>query len=923
MNFISDQQRDVVLSTARYKLVNGCAGSHKTDTLVKCCVHDLAVNKRPVLFLTMVGSVTDEIRSRLQTQLGVEFRKVGMSNHFVGQYEGVPVSIANFDAWVHLMLTKNGLDDCRGGDAFSQKAKQLMQTSGEQKLVCYMKNGSGTTEVGLLLIDEVQDLGFVKMQTVVNICSGGSGGDEGTAVFVAGDYIQTLFPDSNSVMLMEHFKTMHSMNVFKKLNPAYFLLNVCMRCPKAHVMLTNYLLGDILVKHGLPPMETSNTNMVDKPFLFTHLRSSANVDSDHVAEQVTTMIKVLMDKDTSIIPDDIAIIMAKSNGNEVFFKLEHTLKCMYAQRGGENMTTTTTTSDCEDGGVLYMRTRIDGGHEALNWDRARGKTKLLSVHGDKGRGHKVVFFLGLTEGSVPQEVHVGRPSELVAESWLNVGLTRSLKYLFIGFMYKYPSRYLEYKKKNLLEYVYHGWNEHHLEEYIEDEIPEPYMSIRTTLRQVSYFSNLPKALYRGVSVWLEVSPFGLKHHLQVTNDVAKAFEQSTDFVNHPWNPEWCVEMFGEKQLIRTPFEEDHYMIFGVMAELLIQRQVNPSRVFGVLRQGLVVAGQPHNIVFTDDDILLGCMQDVRNQQLRVEDLDKHYLNHRDYTSVFKLKPILKAHIRKLVQKGKTTVHEIFSGQDFQQQLQRYICMDSSSNRSLDAVCIWNVTLFYYQYTQRIYRSSIHAFFGYFNENLDVLHDNVDEFVKRFITAAPAVDSTNTSLPHVLPEFEKELQFVGSLTPDEIIEVGLRPEQDHRVVSLVGRLDILHNGSLFEIKASRRDSCSHEWIIQCLMYALMLHVNGIVVSNRMYVVNILRGCLWSWDIASCLSSALSLESVVQYKIGPQFQWHKFETTALLRSIAGARLRTKQREIKLRGITCSCFVSIRTTTTTTSTTKHMLN
>ena len=104
MEFISKQQEEIVISVDKYKLINGCAGSRKTDTLIKCAMADIKLNKRPILFLTLVGSVTDEIKSRLEVHLGIKINKQGNSNHYLGYYNDIPICISNYDAWVHLML---------------------------------------------------------------------------------------------------------------------------------------------------------------------------------------------------------------------------------------------------------------------------------------------------------------------------------------------------------------------------------------------------------------------------------------------------------------------------------------------------------------------------------------------------------------------------------------------------------------------------------------------------------------------------------------------------------------------------------------------------------------------------------------------------------------------------------------------------
>lgn len=154
LTFISDQQAAIVRSKARHKLINGCAGSHKTDTLIKIAMADLAAHGRPLLFLTLVGSVTVEIKTRLEAALGISIERQGSSNHYTGDYEGVPICISNYDAWVHLMLTdEEELDDI--ADCYSEKVRLLLRKTGDGSMACLMKTGA---VAGFLFLDEAQDL---------------------------------------------------------------------------------------------------------------------------------------------------------------------------------------------------------------------------------------------------------------------------------------------------------------------------------------------------------------------------------------------------------------------------------------------------------------------------------------------------------------------------------------------------------------------------------------------------------------------------------------------------------------------------------------------------------------------------------------------------------------------------------------------
>ena len=84
-------------------------------------------------------------------------------------------------------------------------------------------------------------------------------------------------------------------------------------------------------------MQSSNDDTLNKPLVFTQLKSSDNTTARINAEQVTGMIQTLMQHDRTIEPDDIAIIMAKSNDSDIYNQLEDTLDKLYERLGkGKN-----------------------------------------------------------------------------------------------------------------------------------------------------------------------------------------------------------------------------------------------------------------------------------------------------------------------------------------------------------------------------------------------------------------------------------------------------------------------------------------------------------------------------------------------------------------------------------------------------------
>lgn len=824
MDFISEQQQNIVTSNDKYKLINGCAGSRKTDTLIKCALADLSKNKRPILFLTLVGSVTDEIKTRLELQLDIVIDKQGYTNHYLGYYNEIPICISNYDAWVHLMLENmDGLNDI--AECFSEKVDILLEKTQKEPIICYMKNKK---KVGLLMIDEVQDLRSTKMKIITNL----SITHKDLDIYCAGDYLQTLYTDdTTSLQSMD----VHAMSVFKRISPKYFDLNICKRCPKAHVDFNNLMLKDIQTKYMIPPMLSDNDNIIDKPVLFTHYKTSNNTDARITAEQVTTMIKILMNKDVSIVPDDIAIIMAKSKENYIYFQLQDTLNKLYDALGYKDS-------------LLYMSTYCDGAHNSLDWKNSKGKTKMLSIHGDKGRGHKVVFFLGLTEGSIPRDIFINKPSEIIPESLLNVGISRSTKYLFIGFANSFPSRYLARKKDDLSRFVYSYWDKD------QETIPEPYKSIIWSI-DLSQKNLDPKwdCKYKDDKMLT-----GIKNNIKVKDDVSKDFEQTKNLVMRPWKKEETQIKFGNNQVLDMPLQEQHYMLLGLMSELLIQRLTNKFNLFNLLK----LASNTENNIYTDDERFLSCMYDVKHNYI---DLNEYF---KTYNSFFIKNPELVKDIQNAVTKKKNVVHSIFRSLNFQKELDTFF--SDTNNSNLKTENIWNVTLFHNHVLNKMYKPAVNSCLGYFNEDISVLHDNIDKYINKYIT--------NNNIIYEYP-----LNLYGNLTKEEMCILN-KKSCDSSLISITGRVDIYDNtnNNLYEIKTSRIKGYSQEWLTQTVTYIMMMDVYKLPVKN-FFIVNLLNGCLWKWEA----QPLPKIEDVISTKINKKYELHEFEVNALIRGIEQKR------------------------------------
>jgi hypothetical protein len=833
MRFISDQQEDIVKSRAKYKLINGCAGSHKTDTLIKCAIRDLHKNDRPICFLTMVGTVTIEIKERLEKYLDIDIAKQGRSNHNLGFYKKTPICISNYDAWIHLMLSnyieKKELDEIV--TRYPEKVRRLEEVSANKKLHCLMKGEKGEVKTGLLIIDEVQDLQSAKMRVITNLARRAN-----LDIYVAGDYLQTIFADDVG--------DAHAMNIFRKLNPKYFDLSICMRCPKAHIDFNNLLFRKIQAKYDIPLMGThhTNTDMANKPVLFTHGKTSTNTAHRQNAEQITSMIRSLMDHDPTVVPGDIAIIMSKSRDNGLYMQLEDTLGKMYKNRG---------ILRCA---IYYMRTDGHDAHKSLDWKESENKTKMLSIHGDKGKGHRVVFLLGVTENAIPKETHIYKPMEIVSESLLNVGTTRSTQYLFIGFNRDYPSRYLQEHHKELAQHAYLAWNEP------DPRMPPVYQEIIRSCKKYIGGHPIWNAGYKKQRVNV-----GDKSKLPVS-DISCDYDHSSELIPYPyktWERSSMNIKFGHRQTIHTVLSEDQYKLLGIMTELLIQRINNKDKLFKHLRDAV------NNIQYTDDEQLLSCLYDAR----RSMDIDVYCNTNRAYLNI---NDSLEARIRDYIRNGVYVAHKVFDGKKFGADLDLFL--SDTKNRKMPTESIWNVTLFYNQLFPEIYNPSLNRSFGYLTEEIDVLHANIDSYVNNYLKYTSKL----------LYEEPLDASY-SNFTKRELEALN----KDSHEVSIRGRCDIYNcdTETAIEIKASKLDLCSEKWIIQALCYVLMMNINRHVRS--MSIVNMLSGHLWIW----CLPEIPTFEDVIQTSISKKYNWGDIETAALISRIGVLRTGEDFSKLKL--------------------------
>jgi hypothetical protein len=62
--------------------------------------------------------------------------------------------------------------------------------------------------------------------------------------------------------------------------------------------------------------------------------------------------------------------------------------------------------------------------KTIDWSQAKGRTAMISTHGDKGKEHRLVILLNASHDIMPDKSHVGNSKEQLDVSVLNVAMTR-------------------------------------------------------------------------------------------------------------------------------------------------------------------------------------------------------------------------------------------------------------------------------------------------------------------------------------------------------------------------------------------------------------------------------------------------------------------------------------------------------------------
>ena len=859
MEFVSEQQKNIVLDDHRIKLVNGCAGSGKSATLIKCGIHYMSMGKN-VIFLTKISSVTDELTKRMKRDYNIHFTK--SASHFTGEYNGFSCSVANYDSFIDKQLRKYNIPF--EGEAFNQKVRKLGENLKNLNDGLVMKNDQ---KIDVVLIDEVQDFDKLRVNFTTELFGHFT---DLIGVFV-GDTLQTVFLQS---VMGESF----SMNYLKSnLDCKYFELSICYRCPKAHIDFVNVVMKPYREKYCIEQMKSNNHNTIDKPVIFQHHSVHKEYERSDLCERVIYIIDYVLNKDTSISPDDIIVVMNKTNSNAVFEKLLVEVNKYYKTR-----------YNCSNyQHVIHYKTKNHEGRKTIDWSIGEEKTKFISIHGIKGKGHKVIILLGMSEKSIPLVEWLFKTEEIVSQSVMNVALTRSEKYMFVG-VNSIPSRYIhdqidEIETKKL---AYCSWND---QTYDTDDTPSFYRELMTGFQKFNSFKFITDKYTKEIVYTPSKSVLAIKEDIVQEYHISDCFDNSFTMTNEEVMKK---NKFGKRSNIAYSMNIVERAVLGTMCELLVQRymRLHFKQLSYENKFLLNYKNSEHPFIYTNHVGLLNLVFDLK--------LNNYINNATVWHKNFAIIKQKTKHIKSLkelllsVNKPHFILDNAFQKINLRGLLDEYFSF--KPNNFVETKTFWNLSLFYTALSGHYKMVSVMMYINAFNKNIIGLHTNVKDYCEKYLIPNASTHSIEfqkevrvlrivkdpTLLQQINPELLKggtnnnysylidEQQNKENKENEEkekCKEEDVKPKKEKKnqyTYGIVGYSDVvLENNEtkksiLHELKCI---SCSDpakvkSWIFQSMLYGYLLRKMNKKKQrdiDEIVITNLLSGTVWRFDMSKAM------------------------------------------------------------------------
>lgn len=806
-------------------VIQGCAGSRKTDLIVQYAKHHL-FEKRDVtncLFLTMVNSVADEICQRLSTALGITFSR--HNNHLLkthlGKDKQCTIEISSFDAFIHCQL--DILKDpmlFQKAVFYEWKAERLLDAiTHNQHNRFIMKTGIAAD---LVIVDECQDLDPIRMKIITGLLQ-----KTKNVRFVAcGDLLQSIFDHGT-----KNFDEMPFSVLQSELKPSFFRIYHCFRCPPEHIRFVNRVLQDVYKEYNMPPMNSVRPEGEGfRPWLIP----VGNISSRHGCHQnammISDIIEALVEEDASVHIRDIAVLNKRVNDQPLF----HHIMMALQRKGIHNIH------------IAHTKGQ-DAVHQPIDWEVIRGNIVMISVHGDKGKGHQVVFFFGATNQSFPDIRHPSTWRKIFSDSLLDVALTRSTRHLFIGV----PS-------SNISPYFTHV--DRHEMRRLASCLWEPPMGVaRKGLSGVLYnrFYTICKK-YAETPVWDT-------HQRTKPVRIPRLPMLYADHNVLRWLPDVKIEKVVLDSFKKTlcgfhQSDDEQLSILRVITELMILR-AHKRHVFLDTLGKFRTALSESEVLFTTDQGLLAVAEDVVATR-RFYDIDKRIYEH------FCM-PEINNYLRKMslpvLTRPCLILPSVFDTPSLRRVLDDMLD-ESIKNSEIHGLTWWRGALLWEELDSDVthHRSRLNVLWDSIRVELDDLHNMVHEFHMNY-TGEPTMSWEHTL--YRLPTGRR----IREMNSSALLRWQFDTHLDERIFrrgfeyGMMGRSDFYHKKrkAMSYIVMSNNDF-QPEWFGKCLFNMCQLSYFNNIHGRIIQIFNPNRGYMYKIKIPKDFDRKQFLVNILDFE-----------------------------------------------------------
>jgi hypothetical protein len=265
-----------------------------------------------------------------------------------------------------------------------------------------------------LIIDETQDLTQNYAKSIIQIMK-----NRYIDSYIVGDKLQSISYEKNAFTYLLD-------NEFYNINKIiYPFTNICRRFshPKLIDFVNNIIPFD---KYNLNKIESCQTeiNINDSvsPIIIFGGKSiycNEKTDSNTINKEVENIMKYyeIEVNDNNCIPEDFLIITPFTNRNPLIEALQLKINMFWREKY---------TTDKFNRYAIFHKSEAGS---SINLGESEKSTRIVSIHSSKGDGRKIVFVIGLNEGSL--ERFSGFTNNLIYDSLLHVALTRMKEKIYI------------------------------------------------------------------------------------------------------------------------------------------------------------------------------------------------------------------------------------------------------------------------------------------------------------------------------------------------------------------------------------------------------------------------------------------------------------------------------------------------------------